>query len=156
VTITLLELKELLIYDFETGVFYRKKKTNPNIVIGEVAGNLDGHGYIRICVKSKPYAAHRLAWLYTTGRFPKNDIDHINGVRNDNRFYNLREVTRRENQCNRKLHRDGRLPGCCYKKNVKKWQASITINSKIKHLGNFSSEETAHHTYLIWKHNLVL
>lgn len=153
--ITAEELREVLSYDPDTGVFrWKVKSLKRNI--GDVAGYWDSLGYNRIQVNHKEYKAHRLAWLYTTGSFPKHFIDHINGKTGDNRISNLREATMRENTCNKKSHRDGRLQGTCYLKRINRWSSSIRIGGYRKQLGTFSSEEAAHHTYLIWKHNLGL
>jgi hypothetical protein len=149
------ELKEVLSYDPDTGEFRWKVRTAVRN-IGDLAGYFDSNGYRRIQVNHNDYKAHRLAWLYVNGSFPKHFIDHINGKKGDNRISNLREATMRENQCNRKLHRDGRLHGTCYSKQINRWISSIRIGERRKHIGCFSSEEAAHHTYLIWKHNLGL
>ena len=75
-------------------------------------------------------------------------IDHINGNSLDNRKSNLRVVTNRENQQNRTLHRAGKLCGCCYEKQRKKWKSQIKINKLIKHLGYFKTEHEAHQAYM--------
>ena len=154
--ITAEKLREILSYDPDTGEFRWKVRTSRRTNIGDVAGSLSKYGYNCIMIKKKHYFAHRLALLYTTGSYPKHEIDHINGNRVDNRINNICEVTRRENQCNRKSHRAGRLQGTSYVNRNQRWVAQIQIDGKHKHLGYFSSEEAAHHTYLIWKHNLGL
>ena len=75
-------------------------------------------------------------------------IDHINGDSLDNRKSNLRIVTNRENQQNRKEHRDGKLFGCSYKKREKKWEAQIRVNGSQKSLGYFKTEYEAHQAYM--------
>lgn len=97
--LTQAKLKELLEYDPISGVFRRKINIG-GAKIGDIAGTDNGDGYMKIRVAGKSYKAHRLAWLYVMGRWPKNDIDHINGVRCDNRIINLREATRAENKQN--------------------------------------------------------
>jgi hypothetical protein len=67
------------------------------IKAGDVAGTLHPTGYIHIRVDGKNYQEHRLAWLYVHGKFPDNCIDHINGIKDDNRISNLRDVTTQEN-----------------------------------------------------------
>lgn len=152
--ITAEELREMLSYDPDTGAFKWKVKRKGRKSFG-VSGSYDGK-YSQIGINYKTYLSHRLAWLYVHGSFPKGQLDHINGIRFDNRIANLRESNQRENCCNRKTHREGKLPGCSYIPNSRKWQAVISIDGKRKSLGYFSSEEAAHHTYLIWKHNLGL
>ena len=154
--ITAEELRETLSYDPDTGDFRWKVRTSRRVKIGDVAGSLSKFGYTCVSINTKRYMAHRLAWLYITGSFPKDEIDHINGNRADNRISNLREASRRENMCNRKSHRDGRLHGTWYYTNINKYGSCIKIGEHRKYLGYFSTEEAAHHTYLIWKHNLGL
>lgn len=94
-------LRELLHYDPDTGVFTNIKPRH-RVKVGDIAGSNSGKGYLQIQIDQKRYSAHRLAWLYTYGRFPEEFIDHINGNPSDNRIVNLREVTQRENLQNRK------------------------------------------------------
>jgi len=95
------ELKELLHYDPETGVFTWLVRNGSGVEAGDVAGTLTLRGYWSIRYRRRSYRAHRLAFLYMTGSFPTLDVDHINGARGDNRWCNLREVTSRQNARNR-------------------------------------------------------
>lgn len=74
--------------------------------------------------------------------------DHINGNSLDNRKSNLRIATNRENSQNRTIHRNGRLLGCYYHKQAKKWQADIKVNGSKKYLGLFKTEHEAHQAYM--------
>lgn len=141
------DLKDILDYIPETGVF-TWKISKQNIKIGEVAGSKNNRGYISIKINGKRYKSHRLAWLYIYGEFPKNEIDHINGIRDDNRIENLREVTHRQNQQNQKIHRQGHLVGVSYSKPHKKWKSQIAINGRRKFLGLFETKEQAHEVYM--------
>ena len=85
------ELRALLTYDKDTGVF-RRNTSSGGQEIGSIAGTISKYGYIRIRIKNKAYFAHRLAWLYEYGVWPENEIDHINGEKSDNRLINLRKV----------------------------------------------------------------
>lgn len=97
-------LKSIFSYDPETGIFIK------NIYFddkgrkrgGKKQGSLCRNGYIVLMINYKRYLVHRLAWFYMTGEWPKNDIDHINGIKRDNRFVNLREATKSENGQNRR------------------------------------------------------
>lgn len=91
--ITQARLKEVLKYDSQTGIFIWLQTRNPRAVKGDRAGCLS-KGYYRIRVDGKYYPAHRLAWLYVTGKMPVDEIDHINRIGADNRFDNLREADR--------------------------------------------------------------
>ena len=97
--ITQKELKELLQYNENTGIFTWKINKAKQIQIGSVAGYLHHTGYIFIKINNKNYLAHRLAWLFIYGKIPKM-IDHINRQRNDNRINNLRETNYKDNRLN--------------------------------------------------------
>lgn len=117
-------LRELLHYDPDTGIFTRLVSTGWRGKVGDVAGYKNPDGYLVIMIDYKLYLAHRLAWLYTYGRFPEV-TDHINGVRDDNRIVNLREVTNWENAQNKKKHTrpDMSLPtGVQVAKKNSKWE----------------------------------
>jgi hypothetical protein len=152
--ITQEEVKELLDYNPDTGVFTWKVRRGGSVSVGDIAGTLHHTSYLLIGIKGKIYSAHRLAWLYMTGNWPKQDIDHINGNRVDNRFDNLRDVSSRENSSNTYKHRNGKLVGCSYHRCHKKWMAQIVINGENIGLGFFPTEQEAHQAYLTAKGNL--
>ena len=139
------DLKEILDYDENTGIF-RWKITKPggrNIKEGFVAGTYDKKGYHRIKINRKVYLGHRLAWLFVKGNWPKKDIDHINGITNDNRICNLRECNKSENGQNRLRNKNNKsgFTGVSQKDN--RWVAIITINKKTIYLGQFDTFEEA-------------
>jgi len=142
-------LKELLSYDPETGVFVWVKKPSTKVKIGSVAG-FNSYGYRRIQIGGAAFCLHRLAWLFMTGAFPPNDIDHINMDKADNRFVNLRAVTRSENMHNieKQKNNTSGFKGVSYFKRSKKWRADIRINNVQKHLGSFPTPEDASVAYL--------
>jgi len=111
--------------------------------------SLDEWGYIRIRVKGKRYRAHRLAWFYVHGIWPTNQIDHINGNKEDNRIANLRDVPQTHNQWNSFRRRDNTsgYKGVRWHKASKKWSTSIRINGKNEWLGTYSTPEKAHEAY---------
>lgn len=137
--LTLKHLKEQLSYDPETGVFTRLK-TNKKGLIGKEAGSMNPLGYKQISLHNYPFYAHRLAFFYMTGEWPKQQIDHINGNRSDNRWENLREASNMENSQNRK----GK--GACLTQWG--WCTQITTNYEKKHLGYFATAEEAHAVYI--------
>ena len=97
------QVKELFDYDPETGDLVWRVKRGTHGVAGKIAGGLDHHhGYFRIRIDGKLYRTHRIIWLYVYGAWPVNDIDHVNGLRHDNRICNLREATRAENMQNQR------------------------------------------------------
>ena len=143
-------LKELLSYDPETGVFVRIKTTSKKIKIGAVAGTLHPSGYRYIKINRKQFREHRLAWLYITGEFPPNEIDHINRIKNDNRFVNLRAATHSENAHNQGINcvNTSGYKGVYYHKRDKQWRAKIKLNNVSTYLGSFLTPEEASGAYL--------
>ncbi len=151
--LTQVQLKELLDYEPTTGEFRWKPRpgSSSNRKAGDVAGCNMKDGYRMIRIFKNGYLAHRLAYLYMTGSFPAELLDHINGVRSDNRWSNLRDVSTRENFQNKKCHRGGNLPGasyCPYLNKNKPWLAQIQINKKKKSLGLYPTEQLAHEAYI--------
>lgn len=143
-TITQEELKKLLHYDPETGVFIRKVSTAKRMKIGDVAGWItlsNGKSYIRMSISYKPYLAHRLAWLYMTGRFPSGEIDHINGNGLDNRFNNIREVLPQINMMNKRVYASNKsgISGVYWHNRDHVWSSSISINNTRVNLGCFDN-----------------
>lgn len=90
--ITQQRLKELFEYTPDTGLFIRKIRVG-NQIAGNIAGSLKKDGYVYIKIDSKPYKAHRLAFLYMEGYMPE-EVDHINRDCSDNRWCNLRASNR--------------------------------------------------------------
>jgi hypothetical protein len=146
-------LKEYLHYDSETGIFtWIKRPYHANrIKIGEHAGSNHIMGYRATRLFNTRYLLHRLAWLYEYGKFPDDDIDHINGIKNDNRICNLRESTDYGNMQNMirptKRNKLGLL-GVSYDKTKKKYVAQIHHNGKYTHIGRFDTKEAAYEAYL--------
>ena len=138
-------LRSVLHYEPETGIFTRKVSTSPRIKVGDAAGCPDGRGYLQIKVQSRKHLAHRLAWLYVYGEWPKLDIDHINRNRSDNRIANLREATCKQNHQNRSRPSNNTSghPGVVWHKRGSKWVASIGHNYKDIYLGCFATIEEA-------------
>lgn len=133
-------LKKLLAYDQHSGLFMWNNEVNGNNrMAGKVAGSIDGAGYVQIQIDGKDYKAHRLAWLYMTGALPKEQIDHKDHVRTNNRFDNLREATNQENQKNTSIGKNNNsgIIGVSYNKARNKWTASIGINGKSIQTGRF-------------------
>jgi hypothetical protein len=150
--ITQKRLKELFHYDEETGVFTRKVITTNSAKLNEVAGTIHPikkYRYMR--VDNVRYLAHRLAWLYVYGTMPTKQIDHINGIRDDNRIKNLRDVdasTNAENKRRTTTKSKSNFLGVTQDKEHKKWKAQIVVKGVYKYLGFFTTEEEAHKAYL--------
>lgn len=151
--ITLSELKEFVTYNPDTGVFTRNiRPTNGKGYIGEQVG-VPHNGYLRCHINKSHVFAHRLAWLWMTGEWPISQIDHINGVRSDNRWCNLRSADAFTNNHNRtranKNNRSGFLGVKLLPNNL--YQARIRVNNKLITLGNAATPEEAHKIYLTAK-----
>lgn len=118
---------------------------------GDIAGMTHRTGYRMIYTGGKMYSSHRLAWLYMTGEWPTKDIDHINCVKHDNKWANLREATDAQNAMNRpkRVMTSGRLKGITWNKSAKKWQAGIGHNGVYHYLGLFNTQENAHAAYCV-------
>lgn len=127
------ELSKQLHYDCDTGIFTRLKD-------GKEAGYKHKLGYRVIGVFGKKYKAHRLAFIFVNGTMPEKDIDHINGVRDDNRWNNLREVDRVYNVKNAKKRKDNTSgeTGVYWHKKGRKWEVKVSSNKKRVSLGLFS------------------
>ena len=148
--ITHRELIQSLEYDADTGVFTRKLR-QAQMSVGSVCGTEKSKGgYIQIRIGRKSYLAHRLAWLYVTGSWPKGDLDHKNMDRSDNRFANLREASRSLNMRNVKAFANNKtgLKGTSWRPDKRKWRAAISIGGKQTHLGYFDCAEDAHGAYV--------
>lgn len=143
--ITQERLKELLSYDPITGIFKRLKQINYKINPDKIVGSIND-GYLIVKLDNKFYRLHRLAWLYAHGRFPENDIDHIDGDKQNNKLENLREANNSENGRNKpkfKKNKSGHK-GVCWIEKSQKWRASIALgNKKTKHIGLYENLEDA-------------
>jgi len=144
--ITYERLRELLDYEPATGLFTWKANRGGKAKIGSVAGNVITSGYIQITIDRKMYVAHRLAFLYMKGEWPrKEQVDHINRIKTDNRWCNLREASRLENLMNtgiRCTNTSGRK-GVSWSKSKSKWMVQIQ-HDKIKYsLCGFENLEEA-------------
>lgn len=148
--VTAKALRARLDYNPETGIFkWKDSKTTPRNR-GKVAGWVNSDGYVCIEIDYKEYKAHRLAWLYIYGKWPKGQTDHENLIRSDNRIKNLREATQSQNQINMGLPKRNTsgFKGAFWIKDHQKWSARIHMDGKQRHLGYFNSAEEAHAAYM--------
>ena len=138
--ITQQRLKELSVYDAQDGRFYALVGRG-HVKIGDQLGYQHSEGYRRRVVDGKTYREHRLVWLYYYGEFPPEHIDHINGVKSDNRLENLRAVSNAENGKNQRRRRDNTsgIMGVCRHSRVKCYIARIHVRGKLTHLGSFDN-----------------
>jgi HNH endonuclease/AP2 domain len=112
---------------------------------GKEAGGLDAKGYRVLTLYGKKYKVHRIVFAMSKGVWPVHGLDHINGIKNDNRIENLREATVTQNQYNvgtSKANTTG-IKGVTFYKRTGKWRASIRAFNKLLHLGYFNSAQEA-------------
>lgn len=147
------ELRSILSYDPDTGVFVwlrrpmTGKATSWNSKYpGMTAGGLNNFGYLFISIHKKRYPAHRLAWLYTNGILV-DEIDHINGNPIDNRVCNLRVATHKQNLRNSRRRSDNTSGFKGVYRHGKRWRAKINVDGRQIHLGTFDEKEAGHIAY---------
>lgn len=143
-------LRYLIDYDCATGIFLWKKSPCNSVKVGAIAGNEHGTGYLQINIDGTKYYAHRLAWFYVHNEWPESDVDHVNGVRHDNRIANLRSVTKAANVQNMRSatsrNKSGFL-GVSHISASQKYRAQIYVDGRHFYLGEYESPEVAHAVY---------
>jgi hypothetical protein len=151
------ELKQHLSYDPETGIFIRLK-SGWSTRVGKPAGTYDTKGHLQAKINGRLHLLHRLAWLYVHGEWPALQIDHINGVKDDNRIANLRLATARQNSQNRRRaqsdNKSSGLLGVSFDRRMGKYFGQIINRGSRKFLGYFDDPDLAHEAYLKAKANL--
>lgn len=155
-TLTYEQVSELLSYDPLTGDLYWKH-AGPGRKPGLTAGYRHHKGYTDITIDRHGHRAHRVAWLLSYGTWPSGHIDHINGVRDDNRLANLRAATREVNAQNLHSARTDSQTGVLgvgWHAKAGKFRARIRANGKRVELGYFSDTVAAHAAYLEAKRRL--
>jgi hypothetical protein len=132
-------LRHLLHYDPLTGVWtWMNPLPRSRVKPGDVAGRITSHGRRQIRIASGFYYSGRLAWLYMTGEWPKDQIDHVNRIKDDDRWENLREATQSQNSFNRAWAEvNGDLRGISLRGN----QLAVSIGGQ--YLGLFKTIEEA-------------
>ena len=153
-------LRKLFRYDPETGkLFWRVRAAdlfadgnqgrcaawNTRYAGKEAFTSCDGKGYMGGRIFNRAALAHRVIWTIEMGAWPEDQIDHINGVRNDNRIVNLRAVTSTENNRNARLSARSKsgVLGVWWNKAANKWRAGIRSGGKDVHLGTFTCFDSA-------------
>jgi hypothetical protein len=149
-------LEEVLNFDAKTGIFRWKIRLSNHALVGSIAGCIaktgNSRGYVLIRIDKTLYKAHRLVWLYVSGEWPSGHIDHIDGDRSNNKFENLRDVSRSTNMQNRKrCDADSKTGFLGVTKSGRKYIAQISSNGKNFRIGTFNSPESAHAAYIEMK-----
>lgn len=156
-------LLEVLHYDPETGVFTWRVSTRGHAV-GQTAGCVSKTNRHRVIgIDRVTYRAARLAWLYVFGRWPLDVVDHVNGVRSDDRLSNLRDVSAAVNAQNRRHPRRGARSGLLgvsfdpRDSQRRPWRVQIWVGGvggRNLKLGRFADPQIAHQVYLEAKRRL--
>ena len=130
---------------FSEGKFSAFKSWNTRWSGKEAFFSFDTHGYLSGRIFGKTHRAHRVIIAMTTGFWPDGDVDHINGIRSDNRISNLRVVCRQENSRNASKSRRNTsgTVGVSWSKKDKRWRAGICVDGKEIYLGNFLNIDDA-------------
>jgi len=152
--ITHTRLRELAHYCPETGQFTHlqskgRKKT------GMPAGSLRSDGYVYVMFDGFRAMAHQFAFLYMTGEWPTQEIDHIDGNKANNAFSNLRQVSRRMNTENKHMAKRTSTTGLLgVIRHPRGFVARIVSEGKRTYLGIFKTPEDAHEAYVQAKRRL--
>jgi len=141
---TVEEMRDAFVYLPETGEFFHKKNNRPNINKAGKAGTVSKVGYVYLSYRNISIPAHRVAMAIMEGRWPPHHVDHINRVKTDNRYCNLRHATHSENLRNKLVRRDSStgIKGVQLRANGR-WRAYIKAPEKLVHLGCFDTPEEA-------------
>lgn len=134
------KISRVLAYEPESGAFFRKLHDwRPAHM------QVDHRGYHRVSVMSRDRLAHRVAWLLHYGSWPDGELDHINGVKTDNRIENLRACSHPQNNHNQRKRRTNKSghKNVCWMKSCSKWHVQVCLNGKIHHGGLFSDLDEA-------------
>lgn len=141
-------LMQMLEYDPETGIFRWRVNCGWWAKIGQVAGTQRPDGYLHIVIRQQQMMLHRIAWLFTTGKWPDEFIDHRDQCKSNNRWTNLRSAGQLLNQHNRSRHRNRTGFLGVALKSGKYPVAHIEIRDRRYHIGHFDTLQQAHDAYL--------
>lgn len=139
-------LKAVLHYDPDTGIFTWLVTLSNRAVAGNEAGTIIHHGYRAINIDGRRHLAHRLAWLYMTGEWPKI-IDHRDRDTGNNRFKNLRNGTQRLNNQNLGMRRNNTTGFIGVTKQKHGFVAQISHMGINRNIGSYSTAEEASDAY---------
>ena len=141
--LTQARLKELLHYDPLTGKFTNIARRRGTKLGAEVGSLNKVSGYLIICIDYKHFYAQRVAWLYMTGEWPEDEVDHENRVPDDNRWENLRPATSSQQKMNTGMRKDNTSGVRGVRRKRSRWVANIGVNKTNIYLGLFDTLEAA-------------
>lgn len=147
--LSLERLREVLGYDPLTGHLVRKRCSWRPDVVGRVCGSHDRRGYLCVSIDHVTHKAHRLAWFHHYGVRPQFEIDHINGIKDDNRIANLRDVPGAINCQNvRKANSRSSTGVLGVFREGNRFRACVVIGRKQRRIGTFDTVDEASAAYL--------
>jgi hypothetical protein len=154
--ITAERVRAVFRYDETTGLLWSRRMNRVRPI-----GSIEQDGYLRTAIDGTSVYVHGVVWLYVTGLHPIRMIDHIDGVKTNNRFSNLREADQYENQHNRWKpanvpNRTSRFIGVSQDKGKPGWRVKIQVRGMKMNLGTFATESMAHEAYMEAKRALHL
>lgn len=143
-------LNKSIKYEPNTGNLYWARHISYKVRCGDLI-KTNNHGYIQFRLNQVNYLAHRVAWFLYYQEWPTKQIDHINGIKTDNKIENLRLASESQNAQNKFMHRNGNPVGVTFNKLKKKrpWMAVAPRNflnrksNKAKTIGYFATIEEA-------------
>jgi len=144
-SVSIEEIKARVRFDSETGKLHRVTASGGSKV-GQETGSMSSSGYLGVGICGKAFLCHRIAWLLHYGEWPEFEVDHINGMKTDNRISNLRSATRSENVNNTNLRSDSTsgYKGVNYSNQHGRYRARIVVKGKRMHVGMYDTPEQAH------------
>ena len=145
-TLTAERLRELLHYDPKTGIFTWLVSRRV-VRAGDQAGTVKEDGYLYIKIDQRSHLGHRLAWLYMTGKWPPDQVDHRDLVGSHNWWENLRLADNSQNNANSECRAASGIKGVTWVESRKRWQAQITVHGRNIFLGRFSEAGEAAAAY---------
>lgn len=142
-------LRRIFVYHQDTGAL-EWNVSRGSIKKGAPAASKNSGGYLDVRIDGNLIKVHRVAWAIVYGYWPSHEIDHINGIRTDNRLCNLRKASKYENMQNQKIRKSSKsgYKGVSFYSRKKMWRACITVNKKFVHIGFFEKPEQAHAAYV--------
>ena len=143
-----MDFKNLFVYN--NGDLFWIDSPNSLVPAGSLAGSLREDGYIGIFINGKYFFAHRIIWEMFNQEIPAGMvIDHIDGIRNNNRIENLRVCTFQQNHFNRGKQSNNKsgFKGVSWHKQKQKWVAQIKIDGRNKFLGFYTNPVKAYEKY---------
>ena len=148
--------RALMVYEPDTGIFTWRHTLRRICRQGDVVGSKKGGGYLEVEYQGNRILLHRLAWLYVTGHWPRGVIDHINGIKHDNRICNLRDVDATINAQNRRSAQARSKSGLigAHARKTGRFESRIKVEDRSVYIGQFDAAEDAHEAYTLAKRDL--